>query len=254
MDNEPRFEDMSWEAQQAIRLQGEMLSRLAFGYVCTLLLAPSVDKAKHIFHGSATVAEIEGRYYLITAAHLLDDVRTLRESEPSFLFHLSGKATSLPFDPEPRVALYDKSRDVLFLALSETEAAIPGTVIYRPQSWPPPRPPVETLVTLVGYPVAVREQLGPNDLEFPAMTVSTPVTTSAEGRLTVLFERQHWITSTPDLAPQAPQFLGGLSGGPVFWHRSLSLELVAVISQHSEDLDYLICGALDNLRPLTVAG
>src|ERR1035438_4670044 len=60
-----------------------------------------------------------------------------------------------PLDPVSRVEWHDKELDVVFLRISEAEAAAIGPcIISTPSKWPPDPPKEGEFVLMAGYPRA----------------------------------------------------------------------------------------------------
>jgi hypothetical protein len=235
------------EELERIRVEAYQLTQLAAGYACPLLIGPPPDQAQVINSGSGVVVELSGSFYLITAAHILDDTRKRRQSDPSIAWHLASNSDYVTFDPDTRFVLHDSSIDLLILHLTEAEAAAPAKTVCRPPYWPPQPLNDGEYIFVCGYPGVERIQVAPRYWSFAPACIGGAVGSVSPGRFGIHFDRANWMTYKEGVVPSLGSNLGSMSGGPIFAFRGILLTLVGVVAEHTPGFDILYGAGLDGV-------
>ena len=246
------FEELSPERQRKIRHEGQATSNLAFGYACALMISQRPSQEGKLNHGSGFSVRHGKVYSVITAEHVVRECRERMADEPDVRLHLAAPKGSSQLDPTQRLTFCDSDIDIAVLRITPEEALSTGTWPYAVLEWPPPEPVVEEMVYLAGFPGIGRIQLSQNAHEFRAFTLGTMITSVTLQNFKCVFERDYWI-SYEDIAPTPPDFLGGVSGGPVLAMRGLRLTLLGAISAHHESLDVLWVSRLNGIPEVALS-
>jgi hypothetical protein len=136
-----------------------------------------------------------------------------------------------PLDPVSRVEWHDKELDVVFLRISEAEAAAIGPcIISTPSKWPPDPPKEGELVLMAGYPRALRKaDRAAGSIESGPLSAVFQVRQVKEGCCTCVVERTDLVPFEGKL-PRPRTKIGGMSGAPVLRVQTISYPIVGIFS------------------------
>jgi len=103
-------------------------------------------------------------------------------------------------------------------------------------------------VVASGYPAFTREYPGPQEIGFGCLSSLHRVSAAGDGYAMCQFEREHWVSMTPEEMPPPGTSLGGLSGGPVLLVGELSYPIVAVVTEFLTEFELLRLTTLSGLN------
>jgi len=235
------FSDLPPEEQARIRTCGVQMIELARQHARGLILGPS--KGGPIETASYCVMEKDGRYYLITAAHVYQRTEEWMAQDAS----VRWQAGELVFDPLERVCHSGpRENDVILIELGKLEATMARVPVCSTiAGWPPPAPRQHDYILAAGYPAVIRERPSPGEVNFRALAAMLPVTTSGDAHLCSQWDRENMIhfSGAGGIPPSGIQ-LGGMSGGPVFLVRQLDYPLVGVVTDFQSEWELMRLGLL----------
>ncbi|MDP9179109.1 MAG: hypothetical protein M3O61_15635 [Gemmatimonadota bacterium] len=156
-------------------------------------------------------------------------------------------ARDTPLEP-PDVAFVDKPNDIAFLRLPKHKLPELEADAYDPgDRWPPRRVLVDDVVIFCGLPGYLRVESENSELLFGDFSICQPVTTVGRHHFVLHLERSNWESLGRGPLPAEDQFLGGLSGAPVFVMDDLSYPLVGIVSSIGKTMPLLYVQSLDHL-------
>jgi len=221
--------------QQQIRAAGAAIGHFAFRRTRAVMIGPGPGMRGSLRNGSLFVLTIGGRYYLVTARHVLEEWRSRSRSGEAVVFQV-GSAT---LDPGSSLAWESASADIAMLTLTKDELAeMDIEPCEATLGWPPPTPRLDEYVFVCGFPGYRRELLSVERLDFTSLGFLARVTGVDHGSFTIQFERDHWITTGSHMPPPGVE-LGGMSGGPAFLLGTLAYPVVGVVSEHSAGFELM---------------
>ncbi len=197
---------------------------------------------------SGTVVFIDGGEgpFAVSAHHVIEGYRQDVARDPGLVCYVSGTA----YNPLQHIIAEDPSRDLVTLSISEAQLRAFDRGVHRnPGAWPPAPPHQGKGVFFGGFRGLDREQID-DRLGFGFSGGVGTATTVAGDRITVQFQREHWVCTDimPGPPPNAPW--GGASGGPVFalvQDGVMSWRLAGIISEFSDSFEILIAYGLNHL-------
>ncbi len=199
--------------------------------------------------GTLVFLDAGSRPFAVSAHHVIEGYRRDLVEEPELVCYVSNEV----YDPLRHIIAEDPEHDLVSLSLSESVFQVVAEKIHvHPrESWPPTPPQQGRGVFFGGYRGQDREQIA-DRLGLGFMGGLGTATAVTEDRVTIQFEREHWVhTETlPEPAQNAPW--GGASGGPVFrlvQNGIMSWDLAGIISEFSAGFEILIAHSLRFLGP-----
>ena len=210
---------------------GQQMARLARDYAVPIIFAPPLSVKGKISGATGFGVRLNSSIFIATAYHVLygKGAYVDRVQKSQRVDCLIGNLP--PLNPVSRVAWQDKELDVVFLRISEAEAAAIGPcIISSPTKWPPDPPKEGELVLMAGYPKALRKAdrvagsigAGPLSAVFQVRQVK-------EGRCTCVVERTDLVPFEGEL-PRPRTKIGGMSGAPVLRVQTISYPIVGIFS------------------------
>lgn len=210
---------------------GRQMARLARDYAVPIIFAPPLGLKGKISGATGFGVRLNSGIFIATAYHVLYDKGAYvdRMQNGQRVHCLIGNLP--PLDPVSRVEWHDKELDVVFLRISEAEAAAIGPcIISTPPKWPPDPPKEGELVFMAGYPRALRKAdrdagsigSGPLSAVFQVRQVK-------EGCCTCVVERTDLVPFEGKL-PRPRTKIGGMSGAPVLRVQTISYPIVGIFS------------------------
>jgi hypothetical protein len=195
---------------------GRELLHAAGNYVAPIFWTqhPSLNVKAKINNGSIFFLDC-GLYPLaVTAWHVYDRYLSKKQRDPSLICQIG----CLPFDPEERLVDGDQRLDIATFRIEATEVARIGKWIYRhvQSKWPPPPPEHDKGVFFAGFP-SIHHQIRPDqvvDWRIYSALLTTKVVKDRE--VICQFEREDFVDILGLGLPPRNQWLGGLSGAPLW--------------------------------------
>jgi len=186
--------------------------------------------------------------FAITARHVIEGYRQNKLADHALVCYIAGSR----YDPIEHIIAEDVAHDLVSLSITRAELDGFGRGFHTiPGAWPPTPPQQGRGVFFGGFRGQDREEeLDRLGFGFSG-GVGTATAVTAD-RVTIQFERQHWVCTDlmPGPVPNGPW--GGASGGPVFalvQNRVMSWRLAGIISEFSESFEILIAHGLLSLLP-----
>jgi len=240
-----RFNELPAGEQSRYRTVAQQMVGLARDLAVPIIFAPPPKTGGEINGATGTVLELKGKYFVVTASHVLEGYEKRLQSEEGLNFQVGHLP---PFDPLPRIAWRDPARDTLLLNLSADEARQVGSCIASTSmGWPPPTPEVGQLVLIAGYPKVLRAVEVQGKVKSGPMSAMFRVTETGDGYFICQIEQEELISFSEGLPiPDACMDLGGLSGGPALLVQKLAYPLVGVVSQYLGSFQLLRIATLEN--------
>ncbi|MDE2291769.1 MAG: hypothetical protein KGL53_06770 [Elusimicrobia bacterium] len=250
-------EGMSKE-EKRIRLAkgpfGTLASRhaLRFGKAAFFGLPPRHSKGEAVNSGTITFVDLGNGPIGITCAHVMERYRQRRMEDSRIIFQIGH----FDFDPLNYLIAENRELDLATIDLGQGRMEriltpeAPGNCVHIPPRWPPQEVREgDVILSLGGFPGAMRKTLSANNLLFGAYSISgVRVDSSSEKHFACHFERQYWVS--PNSPEESREFCeyGGLSGGPVFIDRKMYFEFAGIIKEYNEKLDVLYASKVSFIR------
>ena len=148
---------------------------------------------------------------------------------------------NLPIDPVERIIDRDSALDLATLLILEDEVRQIDKWIYRraPDRWPPAPPEGGKGVFFAGFPGIHRSRFPDGTFEFGIYTGLGVATSVSEDKIIYQYERQHFVDVLGLGIPPENEWLGGLSGAPLWTVTSFGWRLGGIIYQWSTDYEFL---------------
>jgi hypothetical protein len=213
---------------------------------------PKKGRLQKVNNGTVTLLNLDGRRIALTCSHVLEGYRKIYGT-PNTNFQIGD----LELNPLDRIIDESSDLDLVTLDLEglslrefSNDEGI-GTHFFDPVRWPPDRIKQGDFVAFGGFPGLWRQNLSWRELLFDSWSSgATEVTSVSEDHFVCQFEREFWVASLNlhGLEGLELRKLGGLSGSPVFIHRSIYWELVGVVYEFSESFDLMYARPTSLLR------
>lgn len=228
---------------------GEQLLQSAAHYVAPIFWGdPSSDESGSIENnGSIFFLECGGPEFAVTCDHVIENWIGAKRENPS----LRCQLMDLPFDPESRIIDRDPNLDLATLEISEGEVQSLDKWIYRraQDRWPPDPPEEGKGVFFAGFPGIYRSILDDGSIEFGIYTGLGVATSVSEEKIVYQYEREHFVDVLGHGIPPEHEWLGGLSGAPLWTVTSFGWRLAGVIYQWSTDYEFLYARRAHFIQP-----
>jgi hypothetical protein len=240
MMNEPTgFAALPVEQQERIRQSGNAIVHLAQQHAGGLIIAPPPSRDGFFATGSYFILELEGRYWLATANHVVESFERATADDPAVKIQIGELMLGLT----GREVIRDDIADVCLVSISSVEypvARVPA--LSAAAGWPPPGPREGDYVAISGYPASIRERPTRRRVEFNALSAIYRVTQAGKHHCSCQFEREEWINFEGPPPPDPGTDLGGMSGGPVLMIGGLGFPVIGAISQFESSFEILRIG------------
>jgi hypothetical protein len=162
---------------------------------------------------SGFFVRIDARLFLGTADHVWKSYLRRRDEGEDIIF----QAGSFTIAADRPGILRDERADLALIPIADAEAREGGHhVATAPPGWPPPLPRVGSYVVFSGCPEALRERDTDAHIGFGSFSSIMRVTSATADNVKCEFERDTWVSDSPNLPPALGADLSGMSGGPVF--------------------------------------
>lgn len=175
-----------------------------------------------------------------TAAHVYDAYLTAKQRDPEMVCQIG----SLRFLPEERFIDKDQRLDVATFRITDEEITRLEKWVYRcdRSKWPPRPPATGKGVFFSGFPFVERKPFGDRSIEFGIYSGILTATSVREDAIVCQFERDEWVDIVGGGLPPRNQWLGGLSGAPLWTLTEtavFSWRLAGIIYEFSQDYELL---------------
>jgi hypothetical protein len=206
---------------------------------------PTKGKLQNVNSGTAVLLNLNGKLIALTCSHVLDSYRKIH-GNPNTNFQIGD----LELNPLDKIIDESGSSsldlvtiDLQGLSLRElqNDKGI-GSFFFTPARWPPEGVKQGDFVAFGGFPGVWRQNLSWHEIQFDSWSSGgTEVSSVSEDHFVCQFEREFWVETFNLRGRDGLDLrnLGGLSGSPVFIHRSIYLELVGIVYEFSESLDLM---------------
>lgn len=193
-----------------------------------------------IGNGSVFFLDCGEGVFAVTADHVYQAYLERKELEPNLICQIGN----VPFAPETRLIDQDPILDVATFRIDEREIVADGKVVHRPgpSTWPPKPPEIGKGVFFAGFPRVHRSQNGPRTFEWGSYIGVTTATSVTDQYIACQFDRQEMVDMFGTGLPPEKQWLGGLSGAPLWTLVQtdiFSWRLGGVIYQYSSEFEIL---------------
>jgi hypothetical protein len=211
---------------------------------------PERGQEPQINNGSATLLRIADREFAVTCEHVLEKYRRQRDQgQRKFVFQIG----MLELDVEARLVDARKELDLAVIditGLRHRNVSVRGGdfQFHEPPAWPPQQPSDDELVSIGGFPGAMRQPLVGDHIEFDTFGIGAqPITSSHSDRLAFQLQREFWVSS---FGSDMRDFtdMAGMSGGPVMVMRKLHWDMAGFITHFSESWDLLFATPATRVR------
>jgi len=206
---------------------------------------PTKGKLQNVNNGTVVLLNLNGKPIALTCSHVLDSYRQIH-GNPNTNFQIGD----LELNPLDRIIDESDSShldlvtiDLQGLDLGElkNDQGI-GSSFFTPGRWPPENVKRGDFVAFGGFPGLWRQSISWREIVFDSWSSgATKVSAVSEHYFVCQFEREFWIESINLHGRDGLELhkIGGLSGCPVFIHRSIYWELVGIVYEFSEDFDLM---------------
>ncbi len=206
-------------AENAVALaksdSGRALLKTAAGHVAPFFFLPGTPaEGTTINNGSVFFLDCGQGAFAVTADHVYQAYLSRKEDDPGLLCRIGA----VPFVPEERLIDRDPERDIATFRIEEQEVVRAGKAVYNPspESWPPEPPHQGQGVLFAGFPGCERRLIRGREVEFGVCAAALVATSVNDRDIVCRLARENWLeTFGMDLSRER-QFLGGLSGAPLW--------------------------------------
>jgi hypothetical protein len=222
------------------------LSRYATRFARAIYVGapPPFSPSSILNSATMTLLKLEDLLIGVTCQHVLEKYRQLKARGETVIFQIGA----LQFDPIKYLISEDKRLDLVTFNLTSVASeavGLPRSSFIEPLYWPPESVSEGDVLCLAGFPGQWRDQINSSELRFHSFGVgATFVQSATEAQFVVSLHSGESLVTVDK--GKVVDFLGGLSGGPVFcWCRDLVLrpELVGFVYEYDSDFDRMIIRA-----------
>ena len=240
--------------QRAIELlksgYGRQIISIAASYVSVLFWGtpPSLSTEAIINHGSIFFLECGGPPLAVTAAHVYENYWSRKQNNSNLVCQIDN----LPFDPENRLIDRDHGLDIATFRIEEQEITRLGKWVHKvdQSEWPPSPPQPGQGVFFAGFPS--RTILDSQSVEYDIHSALLIATVVNDRNIICQFERDEWVDILGKGLPPKNNWLGGLSGAPLWTLQEKPIvkwSLGGIISEYSQDFELLYATRPDRIMP-----
>lgn len=224
--------------------------KLALRYAVPLIFAPPLSVGGEPNGATGCIVQLDCRSFFVTSSHIYEAYETrVRNGE-----RLNWQIGALPpLDPKPRVVFKDVQRDVVFLEVFGSEARTACgdySWVYSPATaWPPREPQIGELLSIAGYPKALR-MVDARSIKAGPCSAMFRVTTNVNGSgcFACQIDRDDLISFDDRELPPPETDFGGWSGSPVFLVENLVYTLVGIVKEYSPSWNVLFISSLSGIE------
>ena len=222
---------------------GQEFARFPLRFCAPVLWGANPLKASNskVTNGTVSLLRLGDRNLGITCAHVLKGFRDARSQDGSVIFQIGNARLEIlerVIDEKEKLDL--AILDLDDISLDDMRIGKELQFFEQPGAWPPENLSEGDFVTLAGFPGKWKLQPFNMEVEFASWSLGmTRVSSVTEMQIGCLFEREYWVPSIGPSHVDHPTDLRGMSGGPVFIHRTLAWDFVGVIYEYSSGLDLL---------------
>ena len=206
-------------AEKAVALAksdaGRALLKTAAGHVAPFFFLPGTPaQGTTINNGSVFFLDCSQGAFAVTADHVYQAYLSRKEDDPG----LQCRIGEVPFVPEERLIDRDPERDIATFRIEEQEVVRAGKAVYNPspECWPPEPPHQGQGVLFAGFSGCERRLIRDQEVEFGVCAAALVATSVNDRDIVCRLARENWLeTFGMDLSRER-QFLGGLSGAPLW--------------------------------------
>src|SRR5258706_10598934 len=222
------FSSLSRQEQARYRLVLREMLQVAEAYAVPVMFGPPPWRAGQASGASGFVVNAGGRFFAVTAEHVLVGYEKALESDTD----VEWKFGRFIFEPAPRLVWREpRKADVVLLELTHSEAHnIGGTVASVPRGWPPASPDQGQCVIISGYPETLREVDATGTIGFGPASTFLEVKSTGEGYFYCQMDHAKLISFNDEPVPTEGTDFGGWSGGPILLMDTLSYPVIGVVS------------------------
>jgi hypothetical protein len=205
-----QFSQLPTERQAEYRKAASQMVRLAQACAIPIIFAPPLSAGGTPNGATGCVLELGDATFVVTAAHVLSGYEDGIQAGQTLNWQVGALP---PFDPLSRVAWRDNATDIVFLALSATEARVAcgnsSHIVSASSGWPPPCPQVEQLVLVSGYPKILREVESSGRIGAGPYSAMFRVTSVGEGYFNCQIEQRDLVSFDETALPPPDTDMGG---------------------------------------------
>ena len=186
------------------------MSRLAYSYATSILVAGPPSPNSKLRNGSGFVLRLPQGHWLGTAWHVVQAWQERQESGEEVQFQVG----SAVLEPTADRVWVDRPNDIVFVPLEEDQVARIDATPISPSSWPPDLPKQGEYVLVAGFPGYLRAQPAEDQVELLGLGTILQIHAVGDGYLKCQFERENWISNDWDGVPSPGTDLGGIVPSP----------------------------------------
>lgn len=231
---------------------GRELHRIAASYTSPIFWGQpsSSDTPEIASSGSMFFLQCGERPFAVTANHVYQGYWLRKEREPDLICQVGN----ISFVPEERLIDRDATLDIATFRLEEREVQIDSKQIHKPRAseWPPRPPQKGRGVFFAGFPGVCRQRIGGNRVRFGCYAALLTATTVDDEKIVCHLEREGMADDFGTGLPPQQQWLGGLSGAPlwtlvqgdiVYWR------LGGIIVEYNREFELICARRFDRITP-----
>ena len=198
----------------------QKLQHLVYQYVTTVAFGTIKRFAEdpECFHaGSGILIQIDNKYMLITADHVIKKFFEKEKEIPNLHFRIDQK---LFIKVKDQLIDRNSKLDICIINITSEQAKIYERLIFKPDIWPPTHNVTRgDNIIIAGFLGALRKDDNAcRVLSFNIWMLSCQVSSVSELDFLTHYDSKCWLPNTETCVPENPGELdiAGLSGGPVF--------------------------------------
>lgn len=191
---------------------GREIGNLASNYTAPLFWFSPAPNSQ-IGHGCIFLLDLGHGIFGVTANHVYEAYLERRKADPRVRCQIGDCS----FVPEKRLIDCDRALDIATFRFEVGE--IPeGKIIHQALSgkWPPRPPDLNRGLFFAGYPRAHRKVVGEQQIEWGTYVGILTATSVSQRDVTCQFRREEMVDMFGTGEPPQGQWLGGLSGTPLW--------------------------------------
>jgi hypothetical protein len=168
-------------------------------------------------NGTAFFLDAGNGLFGVTAAHVVEGLRKLRDTDGAGPLRLAGNGTSVQIDWDERAIDIHSEIDIATFRIEHGEVTVLGKNVLTgfQKQWPPDPPVVRCGIYYSGYPGVGTRRPSPQEAIFGATPGSGIASSVSERDISTLIEREHLIPMLGGGIPPENFDFRGISGGPM---------------------------------------
>jgi hypothetical protein len=237
---------------EAIRLlkgpYGHEMQKIATDYTSVIFWADR-DRDTRIGNGSVFFLDLGQGTFAVTADHVVQAYLDRKAERPDVICQIG----SIAFDPEARLIDRDRHLDIATFRVDYRELRKDGKIAHHPPTavWPPKPPDPGKGVFFAGFPRVYWSELHPRTFEWGSYFAITVATSVTDDHVASQFDRSEMVDILGTGLPPEGEWLGGLSGAPL-WAlvetELFSWRLAGVIYEYNSNFEILFARRPDCLK------